>query len=823
MAEACHLGTAHPPGYPLFTILSHLSISSYFDGLPRFFLNRSTGDLEIDSNPTTGWRMNNLTAVFAALASVFIALTCFEMLIAHNNAISSMFTFLPSAIAALLFAFSPLVWEHSVGAEVFSLNNFFCSVIVYLTVKVIIGVNTSDILRQAGQGLDKDKGESSPTSEGMNSSYVLLGAFVCGLALSNQHASLLLIVVAVPVVLLTTTTSTLGLFELFLQAAMFGLGLISYNYLFLASINPKPGSWGDLCNIWGLLGHVLRTEYGTFSLGMTLGSENFMDRMLIYFVHLFDDGYFHLAFLFGLIGICQFMSDHNAFQTLHSYVTKKKRATAPKKAIHDKKVISSNKRRKGVKQTPDKSTAKKQNDTIRGTVSSKNSESGTNTGNKGSGPVIDVNSSDNTTSLKTELQLLKNNDCVDETVKAKQSKSVSSCDGVVNRPLSTHSRKGSYWSFIFLAFSWMFYLVIWNAVLSNIPLSAPMPYGVHARFWMQPNITFYIFVGLGMSSVTTFVSERWCSTNGSKNQNSNLLFTAFDWLLQCSVIIVVYGLLLRSRFDVMDKSQDGWIMHEYGNFILQSVSTHSDSLLLSHTDLNWNTIRYLQVCERVKTKEYNHSGRTVSTIPDATVQNTQVVHLSFQLMPYPWFPKQQAPLYPDVKFPPMFAGVTTQRMTTENAYLVDRFLTANIDAVVGESYSNNNGAIWGAKRPIFLDMQSINDLHIDAGGTWRNFTLIPWGMVYLVLEKLPIEDLSMFHSPSLQVLNILRKKFFPLIHENSINLNSNYNITNFFTDGNIMPRPESQSEVAITSLIPRNKIPFLKKFPPGFCMILHTI
>jgi hypothetical protein len=29
---------------------------------------------------------------------------------------------------------------------------------------------------------------------------------------------------------------------------------------------------------------------------------------------------------------------------------------------------------------------------------------------------------------------------------------------------------------------WIVYVIIWHGVLSNIPLSSPMPYGVHARF-----------------------------------------------------------------------------------------------------------------------------------------------------------------------------------------------------------------------------------------------------------------------------------------------------------------------------------------------------
>ena len=36
-----------------------------------------------------------------------------------------------------------------------------------------------------------------------------------------------------------------------------------------------------------------------------------------------------------------------------------------------------------------------------------------------------------------------------------------------------------------LLVTWIVYVVVWHAVLSNLPLSSPMGYAVHSRFWMQ--------------------------------------------------------------------------------------------------------------------------------------------------------------------------------------------------------------------------------------------------------------------------------------------------------------------------------------------------
>ena len=42
-----------------------------------------------------------------------------------------------------------------------------------------------------------------------------------------------------------------------------------------------------------------------------------------------------------------------------------------------------------------------------------------------------------------------------------------------------------------------FYLLAFHA-LSNLPLSDPLLYGIHARFWMQPHLALCCFAGLGI-------------------------------------------------------------------------------------------------------------------------------------------------------------------------------------------------------------------------------------------------------------------------------------------------------------------------------------
>ena len=95
------LGIAHPPGYPVYTLPGKL-----FTFLPF---------------GTIAGRINLMTALFGALAGMFLS----KFLILTTKKASS-------GILALLLVFSPLFWQSSVAAEVYSLNMLFISTLLLL-------------------------------------------------------------------------------------------------------------------------------------------------------------------------------------------------------------------------------------------------------------------------------------------------------------------------------------------------------------------------------------------------------------------------------------------------------------------------------------------------------------------------------------------------------------------------------------------------------------------------------------------------------------------------------------------------------------------
>ncbi|GBG29410.1 Transmembrane protein 260-like [Hondaea fermentalgiana] len=270
LAEACVLGVAHPPGYPAFVLLWHA------------FMNAMSQAL----SPA---RAASLCSVLCgAGASGFVALTVYVFPCLPRSAPEKGDKILEAAsgfLAGIAFTTSPLVWTYTVGAEVFPLNNLLCGAILYLTISIARG--TSDTT--SAQGIESCE------------SRIILGATLSGLALSNQHTSVLFLVVLVPYVVLSLSPRPLS-FERLTKFGFAGLlGLLPYAHVYMAGRTPQAGSWGATDSLAGLWRHFSRAEYGTLTLSGHAGpSENFMERTMAYFEDLVTE---ELGALF-LVGPC---------------------------------------------------------------------------------------------------------------------------------------------------------------------------------------------------------------------------------------------------------------------------------------------------------------------------------------------------------------------------------------------------------------------------------------------------------------------------------------------------------------------------------------
>ena len=206
VAAAYNLGLGHPPGYPLFCLIGKLwSIILPFG--------------------TIAWRMNIGNAVAGAAAAATVSL--FGARFSRSN--------VAGALAGIGFGLCPVVWLFATQAEVFTLNNLFSALLLYLSLKFF-------------------ENPSFPVAAA--------GAFSSGLGLGNQHT---LVIFAVPlcaaVLILGVCVGTIRFKRFLALAGLFLLGFSVYIYMPLATMRSPYVSWGE-CHTWeGFQRHFLRVEY----------------------------------------------------------------------------------------------------------------------------------------------------------------------------------------------------------------------------------------------------------------------------------------------------------------------------------------------------------------------------------------------------------------------------------------------------------------------------------------------------------------------------------------------------------------------------------
>jgi hypothetical protein len=233
------------------------------------------------------------------------------------------------------------------------------------------------------------------------------------------------------------------------------------------------------------------------------------------------------------------------------------------------------------------------------------------------------------------------------------------------------------------ATAWGIYLVVFHS-LANIPLNNALAKAVSDRFAMQPNVLVAIWMGVGFTSVSSFFQRK-----------GNIFLIAWKLLL-----LALLGIKIQSNFRILNHRHDGHLLSSYGKSILETLP--KNSLVLSHTDINWNTLRYLQACEK---------------------QQPNVTLLSLQVMPFPWFIRQHK-LYSKVYFPRVFTK-SVSTIPTKKGYTIflTRFLHANLDRF----------------DHIYLDLHGIDEAQLKHGGEYHGYILTPIGLLWEVhtLKKPP--------------------------------------------------------------------------------------
>lgn len=577
VAEGCQLGIAHPPGYPLITVIIH-----FISRLPLL--------------GSVAYRVNTFCALCTAVASFLIGSTVFRLSPASP---------LPSLAGAILamttFSFSPLIWQYALTAEVFPLNTLFAALILYLTVR----------FSMSGSGCR---------------TMALIGSLTCGLALCNQHT---IILYEAPLVLWLMVLMRRALFTdrafLSRMTAAFFIGLLPYAYLPLSALfNPRPGSWGDLASVGGFLHHFLRKDYGTFRLfsgAAGKDTEGLWQRNEAYVNDLMNTQSLQVCAALAVVGlVCSILMPRSNTSNITS-AGELDQAAKPSKA--SKKL------------------------------------------------------------RKPEVAVVVNQ----------------AASGSCGQGLQVSAAEAA-WTPLVLLLTQLFYLFVFHS-LSNLPLKDKLLYGVHQRFWMQPNVLTFIWVGVGFNALLHLLWTAFCkmSTANTESSNTRKLFIAMALVIS----VCLSGLQLRNAFPQANQ-RDSYHFNQYASAVLSPLPPNA--VLLINYDQQWTSVRYMQLCEGYR---------------------TDVTAIQLSMMTYRWF-QTKLQLYPHLTFPGRFLSYERSPLiSSDRAFTVLQFLKANDDKEV----------FLGGKLS-YADSELGKTYDLQPVGLVSKFTLLeaePNGTVYTALAR----------------------------------------------------------------------------------------
>lgn len=255
---AYYNGVAHPPGYPLFTMVGHL------------FTLFPWGSIAA--------RVHAASAFFGALSCMLLYLIALRLF--HSGWIA--------ATCSGLLAGSATFWSQAIVAEVYTLNVFFFLLLFYLILHYV----SDELLERQGREVKRKDG-----------SYGLLAAitFVYGLSLSNHWPLIILSTPALLVLLALRWREVMGALWWVMPLVLFGL--TPYLWMFWNAGADTPITFFGPLERWqDLLSYVSREVYAGVDQRDTAGWDDKWAYIALSFKLLVDQ-FAWPTWLLGAIGI----------------------------------------------------------------------------------------------------------------------------------------------------------------------------------------------------------------------------------------------------------------------------------------------------------------------------------------------------------------------------------------------------------------------------------------------------------------------------------------------------------------------------------------
>lgn len=247
-------GVAHPPGYPLNTMIGWL-------------LTR------IPIGPSFAFRANLVSAIYCALAISLMFYLLFR------------FTKKPvmSLSASLTLAFVPLYWLYAHAAEEFQLS------------LVLIGLSLIFLFEGIGFDLRIKKNSNK---------LILLSLFFLGLACFHHQINVLLLPSYIYFFAKNKNKLKINLKQIILYFFVFLAGFLPYIFIPFAAMRNTPLNWDNPLNIINFLRLITRSDYGTFipSVGILGFTPKARFAQIIWYSRILFTDFTIIGIVFGLIG-----------------------------------------------------------------------------------------------------------------------------------------------------------------------------------------------------------------------------------------------------------------------------------------------------------------------------------------------------------------------------------------------------------------------------------------------------------------------------------------------------------------------------------------
>jgi hypothetical protein len=272
LAAVCvKLGTAHPTGYPLFTILG-----SVFSKIP-------VGDYI--------YRLNIMCAFLSSVTvMVFFNLVYFILTKLNLNTDgddrkrffgkdeNSLVAMIISFSSAMVLAFSNTFWNTSNSLEVYSLHVLFIVSVIYLFLKA-----GNDYVKYSGKDDLK---------------FWLMFAFVLGLSFTNHLSTVFLSVGFLYLYFAVNGFSKVSFQKILIMSVPFVLALTLYVYLFVRGDNTVI-AWGNPVNFDNFYRHVSGKQ---FSVWMFTSTDS-ASKQLSHFTEIYPKEFFYIPVIVSVMGL----------------------------------------------------------------------------------------------------------------------------------------------------------------------------------------------------------------------------------------------------------------------------------------------------------------------------------------------------------------------------------------------------------------------------------------------------------------------------------------------------------------------------------------